>query len=251
MAAQKKANFVNSEKTLISLYKSLGNLKYDFRNYNLIKLVIAKIKGKIILDIGCGRGFLIDVLNKKGKKTFGIEPNKELIRLAKKNNPNLNIIKGKAEDIDKCFKKKVDTITMVDVLEHIKDDDNQIKKVYKHLNKKSQLILVVPAFPSLYGKRDKNMGHYRRYSKKKLIDLIKKKGFKNIKIRYWNMLGFLPYFISEKILKKELNTKLRTNKKKSIFARAISTILNFWFCLIENNINFGFGLSLICIAEKN
>ena len=53
-------------KNLLELYKSLGNLKYDFRNYNLNKLILSRIKGKSIIDIGCGSGFLLSRI--KGKK---------------------------------------------------------------------------------------------------------------------------------------------------------------------------------------
>ena len=188
-------------------------------------------------------------LNKLGKKTIGIEPNKKLIRLAKTLNPQLNIIKGTDKEIKK-LKNKVDTITMIDVLEHIKDDQKQLKEMHKMIKKNGQLILVVPANKALYGKRDKNMGHFRRYSKKELTQKLSKTGFKIRYIRYWNMLGFLPYLLSEKILKKELNTRLRTNKKKNTFEKIITGSFNQWFKNIENNLNMGFGLSLICVAMR-
>lgn len=239
-----------SERHLVDLYKGLGDLHYDFRNYNLIRLIASKINGESVLDIGCGSGFLLDILYKKGKKTFGIEPNKELVKSVRTINPKLKIFNAVAEDIDKYITQRVDVITMIDSLEHIEKDNIQIKKNSRHLNEKGQLIIVVPAFQFLYGKRDNNMGHYRRYSKKRLIQILSINGFKIISLRYWNMMGFLPYLFSEKILKKELNTELRTGKKKGIFKKILNLILNLWFRYIENNISFGFGLSLICIAEK-
>ena len=64
------------------------------------------------------------------------------------------------------------------------------------------------------------------------------------------MLGFFPYLFHEKILKKELNTSLRDGNEKGFFKKTLNRILNLWFKFIENNIDFGFGLSLICIAKK-
>ncbi len=240
----------NQEKYLENLYNSLNNLENDFRNSNLNNLIISKISKDEILDIGCGSGSLITSLNAAGKKSFGIEPNKKIIQLAKKINPKTKILRGKAEDINKIIKEKIEAIVVIDVLEHIEDDELMIKKLNKQLISKGNLIIVVPAYSFLYGERDRNQGHYRRYSKKKLISLLFKNGFKIDLVRYWNMLGVFPYFFYEKILKKELNTSLRTKKVKGFSKKIIRNFLDFWFRNIENKWNFGFGLSLILIAEK-
>lgn len=243
-------NKVKPEKNLFDLYKGLGNLKYDFRNCNLINLLIPEVVGDSVLDVGCGSGFLLGILNKNGKKTFGIEPNKKLISLAKNINPELTVFEGVAEDIDKVFKQKVDTITLIDVLEHIKDDKLVIKNIRKHINDGGRLVLVVPAFKLLYGKRDKNIGHYRRYSKKELIQILSENGFKIKSIRYWNMIGFFPYLFYEKILKRGLDTELRTERGKKYIEKILNQGLYLWFKHVENNFSFGCGLSLICITDK-
>ena len=97
----------------------------------------------------------VDVLSKRGKKVLGIDPNEKLIELAKQEAPELNIKKGSAEDIDEIVKGKVDSILMIDVLEFIEKDSEILKKVNNHLNDNGQLVLVVPAYEFLYGKRDK------------------------------------------------------------------------------------------------
>src|SRR3989338_11293002 len=235
----------SANKYLANLYSGLGDLRYDFRNYNLNQLIASNVKGDSVLDIGCGNGFLLGLLS-KSRKVYGIEPNNDLIKLAKEINPKLIVYKGFAEEIDKLITNKLDSVLMIDVLEHIENDIIQIQKIHNHLNEDGQFIIVVPAYQFLYGKRDKNNGHYRRYSKKDLIKKLSKNGFKIKLIRYWNMLGFFPYLFYEKILKKELNTELRTTKKKGFIKRLINKILNLWFKYIENNSNFGFGLSIVC-----
>lgn len=243
-------NHQKSEEYLVNFYKRTDNLKNDFRNYNLNHLINRQVEGESVLDIGCGNGFLLSLLSKNRKKIYGIEPNKKLIKLAKEINSRLHIYEGFGEDIDKLITDKMDCILMIDVLEHIENDDMQIQKTYKHLKKAGQFIVVVPAYQFLYGQRDKNNGHYKRYSKKEICLKLSKGGFRVKSVRHWNMLGFFLYLFYEKVLKKELNTELRTKHKKGFVKNLINRVLNLWFKYIENNFNLGFGLSIICIAKK-
>jgi len=240
---------MNDQKYLANHYKGLGLLRNDFRNYNLTNLIVSKIKRGSVLDIGCGNGHLLSLLKKRGFAVYGIEPNQELIKLAKGMDKDLQITNGYAEHLAK-IRRKFDNITMIDVLEHIKEDEQQVKMVYDHLKPHGQIILVIPAFQFLYGKRDKSGGHYRRYSVSEIERKLTNAGFAIKLARYWNMLGFFPYLISEKVLRKELNSNLRTDGKKGILSSAAVKMLNCWFKYIENNLRFGFGLSLLCIAEK-
>ena len=50
--------------------------------------------GGLILDIGCGVGSALNILNKKGFKTTGLEISSKMIQFAKKRNPESNFIEG-------------------------------------------------------------------------------------------------------------------------------------------------------------
>lgn len=221
----------------------------DFRNDNLYHLVLTKLRGLSLLDIGCGSGGFIFSAKERGFEPLGLEPDKAAVELSKKLYGPLNIIVGSADDIQKLG-RRFDNLTMLDVLEHLEDDVAQIQENYRWLQERGRLVIVVPAFPLLYGIHDMNKKHFRRYKKKELIEKLEKNKFRVIEIRYWNAIGFLPYLISEKILKKELTTDLRSDSKKGKLKSAINKILNSWFKYVENKINFHFGLSIICVAEK-
>lgn len=241
---------IDSGKGVTTLYKQLGNLKDDFRNFNLYHLILKRIKGNNVLDIGSGNGFLINLLEKNGRETVGVEPNQELVEMAKEQFPKLTLLCSSVKELNKIG-NKFSTITMIDVLEHIEDDGLQIQQIYQLLKDKGCLVLVVPAFPFLYGIRDKDQGHYRRYTRKELIQKLLKSDFKIIEMRYWNMLGFIPYFFYQKLLNKNSNFYLRTERNKNIFEKLFVSFLHLWYKHIENKINLGFGLSLICVAEKS
>ncbi|HOW35819.1 MAG TPA: class I SAM-dependent methyltransferase [Candidatus Omnitrophota bacterium] len=229
-------------------YTSLGNLKSDFRNKNLYELISSCLDKKTLLDIGCGAGHFLNIAHEKGFQVSGVEPDQKLIDLSRKLYPgNLNITNCPAEQID-TIRGKFDNITVIDVLEHVEDDMSVLKKIKGLLAEDGRLIILVPCHPHLYGKRDKAMGHYRRYSKSNLVDKLEKNGYRILKLRFWNMLGYLPYLISEKVLQREISSSFRENKSGSPLHNAVSKVLNLWFKYAENAVNFGFGLSLICVV---
>ncbi|MBI2640546.1 MAG: class I SAM-dependent methyltransferase [Candidatus Sungbacteria bacterium] len=239
-----------SKETLTHHYRALGDIRHDFRNANLARLIAFLVKGRDVLDMGCGSGFLMDILRRRGKNVLGIEPLPEMIALARRHFPGLTILKGHAEELEKLVEQPVDTIIMADVLEHIENDTEQLKKVYTRLRNGGELILVVPAHQFLYGERDRRMGHYRRYSRGALRRLLAENGFLVSSLRYWDMLGFLPYLLSEKVLQRPLEAGLRSSDQKGLAKKILQRVLQLWFRGVENNFDFGFGLSLICIAKK-
>lgn len=239
----------HSAEYLANLYEGLGSLQNDFRNFNLLRLVAGSVRGGRVLDIGCGSGGLLSLLQQQGHSVCGVEPNDELVSLANKLHPELHVVQGTGADLDRVT-GSFDAITIIDVLEHIEDDREQLRRIWDRLVPGGQLVVLVPAFPLLYGERDRNNGHFRRYTSRELIGKLREIGFEPRRQRYWNALGFLPYLISERLLRRELNTELRTNRPKSWFQKLTIRLLHAWFRGVENRVSFGFGLSFLCVADK-
>ena len=193
-------------------FKDLEELQQkDFRrDYRLQALLtlIPKTGGKI-LDVGSGNGEMAISLSREAKIIYVTDNSEILLKKLKEKTtkiPNLKVVKIDAENFS-LKEKNFDLITACDVAEHLKNDSNFFKTCYKHLAKNGKLFISVPAVKFLYGIRDKKLSHYRRYDRSELIKKIEQSGFTIKKYQYWNLLGFTPYFISEKILKKELNFK--------------------------------------------
>ena len=69
--------------------------------YNKIKQLHTKIQFKKILEIGCGDGGRLRLLNENLKiRCFGIEPSTSAIKFSKKKNKNVTIKKGTAQKIN-------------------------------------------------------------------------------------------------------------------------------------------------------
>lgn len=240
----------SASKNLATFYESLMDFNSDYRNKNLYRLLSSYLEGKTFFDIGCGSGHFLNIAHNKGLKVFGIEPNEELISLSKMFYPvGLPISQLAAENIDN-INEKFDNIAMIDVLEHVQKDDSLLQKINRIMAKNGRLIILVPSYPFLYGRRDKAVGHLRRYNKIELIRKLELNGYRVVGLRFWNMLGVVPYFIYEKFLGREIDSSSR-KKAKGFLAKILNRFLDLWFKYVENKINLGFGLSLIAVCVLN
>jgi SAM-dependent methyltransferase len=64
-----------------------------------------------------------------------------------------------------------DTILYLDVLEHIERDRREIEQAAARLSPGGHLVVLAPAFQTLYSAFDKAIGHYRRYTRASLESL--------------------------------------------------------------------------------
>lgn len=90
-----------------------------------------------------------------------------------------------------------DSAVMINVLEHVADDQGLVQKLYASLRQGGALIVFSPALPFLYSALDKQVGHFRRYDKHVLAKLFTNTGFTIGKLQYMDIAGIVPwYFIN-------------------------------------------------------
>ncbi|MCD4666612.1 class I SAM-dependent methyltransferase [archaeon] len=137
---------------------------------------------KNILDVGCAYGESARKFSRKSKNVYCIDPNQELIKKAKKNNPNIFFKIGSAEKIP--FKdKSFDVVILSDVIEHVDDEKKSLDEIYRVLKSKGTLILTTP-HKGLFSFMDVDnySWHYRRFLKIK----TNKPGYKD-KHRHYSL----------------------------------------------------------------
>lgn len=89
-----------------------------------------------------------------------------------------------------------DTVIMVNVLEHIRDDERAACAVYDALEPGGVFIVFSPALPWLYSHFDRSIGHCRRYTKVNLINLMAQAGFALRKVKYMDLCGIVPWYLT-------------------------------------------------------
>ena len=227
-------------------HRDVSWLPYMAKTKNYIKWIYDQYKdhiGNSVMDIGCGYGTFVDFIKDK-KRIILVEVSRDMIdRLKRKyrKNGNIRVVKHDISISPLKLAHKVDSVVCLNVLEHIKDDRSAIRNIRKNLKKNGKLILYVPAKRFLYGTLDDNLGHYRRYEKGSLEEMLISNKFRIIKSRYMNILGLLSWYLYGRILKSPKVKEKRILLYDKLFIPILSRI--------EDLINPPSGQSLLIIAE--
>ena len=99
--------------------------------------------GLHLLEIGCGKGALLNRMSIAGHTASGIDPDKSAIAFCNKNYPGVDARVGFGDDLpfaDHSF----DTVLSFDVFEHIPDSDKHLREVRRVLKPHGQYLLQTP-----------------------------------------------------------------------------------------------------------
>ncbi|MFH0839257.1 MAG: class I SAM-dependent methyltransferase [Candidatus Omnitrophota bacterium] len=209
--------------------------------YNTIRPYI----GRRIFEVGSGMGYYGNFF-KNFELYCATEINEEYCGILKKIFSGYNNIKVfkydiVKEDIGKVSALRIDTVICIEVLEHIEKDEVALEHMYSILNPGGRLIVCCPAFSFLYGSNDNAIGHYRRYSKKELVDKLKSAHFCVERVFFHNLLGVPAWFLNGRIL--------RRNVASLSQIKLFNTIVPF-LRVLEKTVSPFIGLNIVAIAKK-
>lgn len=152
-------------------------------------------------------------------------------------------------------------ICLFDVLEHLPDDKDVLRKLYSMLLPNGALLLTVPAFPSLWSYFDEVSHHYRRYRFGELIEKLQSEGYVVEFLSHF-MASLLPIVWLHRKWVKLWSPRLSddSDRLREIFKRELRIIPIFnevfrWLLgkeasWVGNRRRLPFGTSLVAIARK-
>lgn len=170
-------------------YQGVDNLEQMATavNYNghLLESVMTAASGALrAVDFGAGTGFFAAKLQSAGWQLTCVEPDDALRAVIAAQGMEVITATSELADASQLF------VYSLNVLEHIEDDRAVLAELFRILQPGGRLYIYVPALDVLYSSMDKKVGHYRRYSRGGLVDLVEAVGFDCMQVEYVDSLGF-------------------------------------------------------------
>ena len=228
-----------SENSLISYNKYVVSQFIKFSGYQDLN---PEIKSKFkTLDFGAGVGSLALLWSEMSGLSvdcFEIDPRQ------------LAIVRNRgftgSDKLDKIT-QDYDFVYTSNVLEHIENDQESLDRLALLLKPNGRIAIYVPAFNVLFSELDRSVGHYRRYGKRELKRKVHASGFKIIRCRYVDSVGFFASLVIKVLGWKGIGN-IGGHKSLVFYDRFIFPISQ-----ILDVMTFGkvLGKNLILVAEKS
>jgi len=155
-------------------------------------LVRPWVQGRV-LEVGAGTGGTTIALPvERAERWTCLEPDPVLCdrleeRIAASELPGtVDVQVGRIAEVDGSY----DCILYIDVLEHIEDDRGELLAARDRLREGGVLIVLSPAFPFLSTPFDDHVGHFRRYTRGSLSEVVPA-GLRRERLTYVDSVGML------------------------------------------------------------
>jgi len=163
--------------------------------------------GRRVLDLGAGLGTFTEMLAQNGRQVVALEPDAVFhpgLHDRFGGRPDVTVLELDASALDLAIlEEPFDSVVCFNVLEHIDDDVDTLRRVRAVLRPGGALLLLVPAHPSLYGAVDRAVAHRRRYRREPLRRLLNDAGLATEELRFVNPVGAAGWLVSSRVLRRE------------------------------------------------
>lgn len=157
-------------------------------NYNrfLAESVVSHVSpGDRVLDFGAGSGTYADMMRGHGVVPECLEPDKTLQDTLRAKGYSV------VDDTDLAASEGAfDVIYTLNVLEHVKNDQEVGEQLAWLLRPGGTLVVYVPALEMLFTEMDTKVEHYRRYRRTQLERILRNSGLSIVESIYCDPIGF-------------------------------------------------------------
>lgn len=204
--------------------------------------------GTRLLEVGCGVGGILAQLGPR-ELVVGADVEPDIVEFTRARFAGhagyefavLDISALSSSDREALSKHRFDTILSINVLEHVKDDVAAVAAMTEVLVPGGRVLVLVPAHPALYGAYDKMEGHFRRYTKKGLRELISRRGLTVERLYRFNAAGAAGWWVQYRLLRRKIHKQGHFKLLQAI----LPAMRGF-----ESRVEPPIGLSLVAIARR-
>ncbi len=172
-------------------------LRYALRRDRVLKLAagLPSAGAGRALEVGCGAGALLPDLAALGFTCDALESSDSAFDMATFANRDLPQVRIHRVP-EPGWEQRFDLLLAFEVLEHIEDDAGTLAQWRGWLRPGGRMLMSVPARMARWSQSDVWAGHFRRYERQGLLDLIRRSGFE---IEHHECYGFPVSNVTESV----------------------------------------------------
>jgi SAM-dependent methyltransferase len=143
----------------------------------------------------------------------------------------------------------LDGVFSADVLCHAGvDEAGTLREFHRCLAPGGVVVLNLPAYPWLLSAHDRAVDNVRRYTRGRVVALLREAGFRVLRASYWNSLLFPAMVLRRKVFRStESDVALGPAALEAIFG----WVMRLETALFGRGLSFPFGGSLVAVAVKH
>ncbi|XXF79105.1 bifunctional glycosyltransferase/class I SAM-dependent methyltransferase [Myxococcaceae bacterium GXIMD 01537] len=201
--------------------------------------------GRRVLEIGAGIGTITQELEEGLELLVALEVDRfyvDRLRNKFRGKPHVRpyLSDVALADWEGLRAERLDTIVLSNVLEHIPDDGAAVRRFRQILPEGGKVVVLVPALPQLFGAIDEAVGHYRRYTKESLREVLEANGFTVDTLEWMNLVGIPGWFMNSRVMRRRSVPKLQLK----LYDRLAP-----WLARAESQVTLPVGMSLFAVAR--
>lgn len=151
--------------------------KHQRYNSWFVKILLEKydLNGKVVLDVGCGDGYFVEIMNRAGIHGFGIEPSRRFFLEAKRR--GIKVLNEYLDENSEIHKNSLDAFVSRQVFEHLRNPRQVLSSLNLFLKPGGIGVIEVPSFEKTmrderyYDVFRDHVAYYTRESLRKLVEM--------------------------------------------------------------------------------
>ncbi len=200
--------------------------------------------GPCVVECGSGIGNFTGELA-GCRKIIALDADPACIEILKQRHPQVCALVREVgnESLADLAQFQPDSCLFINVLEHVENDARAVHDAAEILRPGGSIVILVPAFAALAGPIDRNLGHFRRYSRPQILALASQAKLNVEKFHYLNLAGFFGWWANARIFRREAQSETQI----AIFDRWIVPVIS----RVERAVHPPFGQSIFTVLRKS